>query len=328
MPSLLLCQYSTTTRRLSQELGVPDDCIRDSRGREPECLHAHTPYLLGACHDLGECGICSMLEPHGRMLSKMCHDFGESTTLGLADLTSELRRYGVAGVGAGANLYSERIAQFLNAVEEHQGNMLAYHRATRKGFKSDTVAVAEARGKLVHSGSELNRRFALELDAAARRLRPRQRTLMSDRKQMPDLVSKPRQASRLNVGSHIEASRLVKLSMNTRCIGRMAVVVDLGFRADEVFEAYQGGEDWQRKAFVESAGFAAGAYAGTLLTRSALTSLEVILSPTPVGWVLILGTGLAAVGYVVSGSTIADVFAKYIAGLSFDTFHSHRTPSP
>lgn len=328
MPSLLLCEYPTTTRRLCQDLGIPDDCIRDSYGREPERLHAHTPYLLGACHDLGEQGICSMLEPHGRVLSDMCRDFGESTTLGLADLTADLRRYGMAGVGAGANLYSERIAQFLDAVEKHQGNMLAYHRATRQGLKSDTAAVAEARDKLVHSGSELNRRFALELDAAARRLRPRQRTLMSDRKQMPELVSKARQASQLNVGSHIEASRLVELSKNTRCIGRMAVVVDLGFRADEVFEAYQAGEDWQRKAVVETAGVAAGVYAGTLLTRSALTAIGVVLAPTPVGWALILGTGLAAAGYVVSGSSLADLSAKYVAEHGFDAFAARRAPSP
>jgi hypothetical protein len=110
MPSLLLCQYSTTRQGLSQELGVPDDCIRDSRGREPERLHSHMPYLLGACHDSSEHTVCSMLEPHGRVLTEMCRELGESATLGLADLTSELRRYGLAGVGAGADLTRKRRA--------------------------------------------------------------------------------------------------------------------------------------------------------------------------------------------------------------------------
>ena len=355
MPSLLLSQYPTTTRRLSQDLGVPDDCIRESRGREPERLHAHTPYLLGACHDSSEHAICSMLEPHGRVLTEMCRELGESATLGLADLSSELRRYGLAGVGAGADLtrkrraapsflaptggrarrspalgalYSGRIGRFVEAVQEHQTNMLAYHQATRKGASADAAAVAEARSKLVRSGSDLNQRFALELDATTRRLRPRQRTLMSDRHQMPELVRKPNSVAQLNVGSHIEASRLVQLSRNTRIVGRTVVIVDLGLRADEVFEAYEAGEDWQRKAVVESAGFILSAVEGTLLTRAALISLQVILAPTPAGWALILGTGLAATAFVASGSSLADHFAKYVAELSFDAFHSHRTPSP
>ena len=190
------------------------------------------------------------------------------------------------------------------------------------------AAVAEARSKLVRSGSDLNQRFALELDATTRRLRPRQRTLMSDRHQMPELVRKPNSVAQLNVGSHIEASRLVQLSRNTRIVGRTVVIVDLGLRADEVFEAYEAGEDWQRKAVVESAGFTANVAAGIVLTRSALTALGVILAPTPVGWVLLLGTSLAAVGYVVSGSTLADLLVKYVAGRSVDLFRSHRTPAP
>jgi hypothetical protein len=205
--------------------------------------------------------------------------------------------------------------------------MQAYHRATRKGASPDAAAVAEARSKLVQSGSDLNQRFALELDATTRRLRPRQRTLMSDRRQMPELVRKPNSVAQLNVGSYIEANRLVQLSRNTRIVGRTVVIVDLGLRADEVFEAYEAGEDWQRKAVVESAGFSAGVYAGTLLTRTALTALGVILAPTPVGWVLLLGTGLAAVGFVVSGSALADLLAKEVAGLGFDTFAGRKTPS-
>ena len=206
--------------------------------------------------------------------------------------------------------------------------MLAYHRATRKGASADAAAVAEARSKLVRSGSDLNQRFALELDATTRRLRPRQRTLMSDRRQMPELVRKPNSVAQLIVGSHIEASRLVQLSRSTRIVGRTVVIVDLGLRADEVFDAYEAGEDWQRKAVVESAGFTANVAAGIVLTRSALTALGVILAPTPVGWVLLLGTSLAAVGYVVSGSTLADLFAKYVAGRSVDLIRSHRTPAP
>ncbi len=55
-----------------------------------------------------------------------------------------------------------------------------YHRATHKGARNDTAAVTEARSNLVRSGSDLNRRLALELDASTRPLR--QRTLTSDRK--------------------------------------------------------------------------------------------------------------------------------------------------
>lgn len=328
MPSLLLCRNPTASDSLCRDLGIPEGCIRDSRGGELEVLRSHTPYLLGACHDPGEHAVCSMLQPHGQLLTEMCFDFGASTTLGLADLTGELRRYGVAGVGAGADLYSGRIDQFVDAVREHQRNMVTYHQATRKGAANTKAALAEAHGKLVQSGSELNQRFARELELSTQRLRPRQRTLMSDRRQMPELVRKEHKVARLDVGSQIEAHGLVDMSRHTRLVGRTMVIVDLGLRADEVLEAYESGDDWQRKAFVESAGFAASVAAGRILTGAALATLDVMLAATPVGWVVILGAGLVAAGVIVAGSSIADYGVKYVAGVGYDFFGNGAAALP
>ena len=328
MPSLLLCRNPTATDSLCRDLGIPEDCIRDSRGGQPEVLRSHSPYLLGACHDPGEHAVCSMLQPHGQLLTEMCFDFGASTTLGLADLTGELRRYGVAGVGAGADLYSERIDQFVDAVREHQRNMVAYHQATRKGAANNKAALAEAHGKLVQSGSDLNRRFARELELSTQRLRPRQRTLMSDRRQMPDLVRQQRRVARLDVGSQIEAHAIVGLSRSTRFVGPTMVMVDLGMRVDDVFEAYESGDDWQRKAFVEAGGFTASFTAGRLLTGAALGTIEVMLAATPVGWIVILGVGLAATAAIVAGSSGADYLGKQIAASLYDFSTNRAAPSP
>ncbi|WP_018913840.1 hypothetical protein [Thiomonas sp. FB-6] len=136
---------------------------------------------------------------------------------------------------------------------------------------------------------------------------------MSDRRQMPDLVRKEHKVARLDVGSQIEAHGLVDMSRHTRLVGRTMVIVDLGLRTDEVFEAYESGDDWQRKAFVETAGFAASVTAGRLLTAAALGTIEVMLAATPVGWVVILGVGLAATATVVAGSSIADYWGKQFA---------------
>lgn len=107
---------------------------------------------------------------------------------------------------------------------------------------------------------------------------------------------------------------------------RTAASLDLC--ADEVFEAYESVDDWQRKASVESAGFAASFFAGRVMTGAALGTLEVLLAATPVGWVVILGAGLVAAGVIVAGSSIVDYGVKYVAGVGYDFFGNGAAALP
>ncbi len=320
MPSLLLCDYPTDTRSLCRELAIPDDCIRCHRGREPRSLSARVPYLLGACHEPWELDVCARLEPPGRMLTELCFDFGAPATLALSEIRQDLQRYGgyaLTGLGSGAALYSSRISRFLEAMHEHQRNMLAYHRATRPGYVADTAAAAAAHSDLVRSGHELNRRFALELEAATNRLRPRQRTYTSDRRQMPELVRRARRAKQLDVRSPIEATQLVELARAAKYVGRGVVAVDLGMRVNRVHEQHEARGDWQRSAVTEAAGFVISGMAGVALTGAAVQTLNVIALATPAGWVLVLG-GAALAGVITAGSILAGTGTEYVAGSIYD----------
>lgn len=328
MPSLLLCPRTTDVQSLSRDLGIPDDCIRCDRGLTPRDLSPRVPYLLGACHDLGELSVCSMLRPQGPMLTELCFDFGGPSTLALAEITAELRNYGsrgLSGIGAGAGLYSSRIENFVEAMRKHQDNMLAYRRATHAGDLADAAETAAARSRLVQSGSELNRRFAAEIAISTQRLRPRQRTLMSDRRQMPEIVGRTRKAARLDVASYIEAGELVTLARSTRRIGPWLVAIDLGIRADDVFDDYNAGRDWQRAALTEVSGAVAGAGAGALLTGAAAQALSAIAVLTPAGWALIFG-GVVLAGVIVGGSTAADRAANHAVGSVYDMFAKQQLP--
>ena len=66
---------------------------------------------------------------------------------------------------------------------------------------------------------------------------------------------------------------------------------------NNVHADYKAGKDWQRTAVTETVGFglgtAAGVIAGAAVTKAAL---GIALLSTPVGWVFVIGAGIAA-GY-------------------------------
>jgi hypothetical protein len=111
-----------------------------------------------------------------------------------------------------------------------------------------------------------------------------------------------------------------RLASKAKWTGYGALVVDAGFRAEDVYGQYKAGDNWQKSAAVESTAFAVevmgGAAAGSVATTVVATALGVALAATPVGWVIIVGAGLAA-GY--AGAVMGDSAGRYAANKVYET---------
>lgn len=319
MPTLLMCPATADAESLKVFHRVPDGGLRDRWGQEPRVLAPGVPYLLGSDAGFDESLYCTELEPWGSLLCDICQDFGCAATLGLAEISSDLRRYAsgeMPWMAAAAGVYEERIGSFSTAMKRHQEAIVAYHGATRHGAPKNLSKVA-ARDELLRSGFDLRERFYHELHSVTRNWYPRPTMLVSGSMRVPDRVRHSPKLSRLDVASKAELSRLVELARHTKYVGRGLVAIDLGMRANRVQEAYEGGGDWHRQAFVEAAGFGFGFGAGTVLTAATGSALELIVLATPAGWALIVG-GLAAVGVVAVGSMAGSRLGELGSGRIYD----------
>jgi hypothetical protein len=108
----------------------------------------------------------------------------------------------------------------------------------------------------------------------------------------------------------------------TNFLGNGLIVIDAGRRAGNVHLDYLAGQNWQRRAAVETVGFglstAAGLWVGQA-TIGAATGLGIAMLATPVGWCFIIGSALV-LGYVAAKA--GDWAGKELANLSYNTSSS------
>ncbi len=96
-----------------------------------------------------------------------------------------------------------------------------------------------------------------------------------------------RNIKKLNLTRSIEASTLGEFSKKAKIIAPGIIALDLGVRAYDVNEVYEQGGDWERAAFVESAGFVGSAVTGIAAINA---GVAIFIAMTPVGWVALIVT--------------------------------------
>ena len=329
MPTLLMCPGGAYASTLTDWDDVPEGSLRDRWGREPHRLSPRVPYLLGSDFGGDESGICGMLDPHGGLLCDLCQDFGGPTTVALAEISADLRRYASEGLGAAgavSDTYRARVARFAGAMQRHQEAVAAYHRATRAGAPGNPSRAA-AREALQRSGAELNQQFHRELELSTRGWYPRSRMVVSGGAQVPDRVRNTPKLSRLDVRSQTQASALVQLAQGAKYVNRGVVVIDAGMRIQRVQETADSGEDWHRQAAIESAGFVGAVLGGSMGTAIGGAALGAVMAMTPAGWVVIVA-GVAAAGITLTGTKTVGTAAELLVGGAYDSIRQFQEGRP
>jgi len=79
-------------------------------------------------------------------------------------------------------------------------------------------------------------------------------------------------------------------------------MVDAGRRINGVHNTYEAGGNWQKEAAIQAAGFGLGGAVGVKAGSGVVAGLTAIgLGLTPLGWVAIIGVGIAAGFFAAKG---------------------------
>jgi hypothetical protein len=326
MTTIILPRQPTQVDTLQRMLDLPPGCVHGLSPTPPNTLWPNAAYMLGESktnHDRLVLGLLSQ-QPENQTLGELSLTYGSENTRALAQLTNRMRGwepYGVAGVGATADVYARRMENLKKAVEAYQHASVEYHRISRSRATSG-IAKGAAQMRLSEAKANLNRRFRIELNTIKSRLPKRQRrTLRANDERMFERIRRTGRMSRLDIGSSVEGTDLVRFARHAKFLGNGLAVIDFGSRVGDIYAGYKEGGNWEREMFIQSSGFALSVGVGIAVTDAgmgALGALGVAVAATPLGWVLLVVGGLAVAGVAAASSVGMDRLAGQHAGSVYD----------
>lgn len=120
----------------------------------------------------------------------------------------------------------------------------------------------------------------------------------------------------INVANNAKAQQLARLATSVSYAGKGLIALDAGIRLKGVHHTYKQGGNWQREAAMQATGFGFGGAAGVFTGARVIAGLTTIgLGLTPVGWVVMIGVGMA-VGF--GAAYMIDRIAQDGAGRIYD----------
>jgi hypothetical protein len=216
--------------------------------------------------------------------------------------------------GAAATATQSRLDSFGKAVIKHHVALNKLH----QGFaaKLPRIELSRLENTVKSTVKALNTSFQTELNKYYPHSAGRRGTIMTNADRAIGMAKGARTYQSLNISNGAQFSKVLNFSKVANYAGKGALIFDAGIRVKGVRAHQESGKDWQRKAVMEITGFGLGAAAGAFTGAAIISSsVGIALMATPVGWVFVIGTGIAAGYFMAKGF---DTIGKGVAGYAYD----------
>ena len=207
-------------------------------------------------------------------------------------------------VGAGSTASEARLNGFQKALVKYQHALEALHKHKGVG-RGPSAANSALKSQVRMTYNNLQIQYQAELNKVASpgSLGKNRGNALSSADRGIALAQ--RRGRGINVASNNQALQISRLATGVSYAGKGLIALDAGIRINGVHNTYKQGGNWQREAAIQTAGFGAAGAAGLWVGAEVVAGLTMIgLGLTPVGWVVLIGVGLAAgfgAAYVTDG---------------------------
>jgi hypothetical protein len=314
-----------------------------------DIMPAYKPYLLsvGINDTRFHQQMCTIPEEELTVIAETAQHYGDMT-VPIAELVENeiipflhnYQDFGLPASSAVIGAMSEQATGLHKALAKYQAALVDLHNTSKtqqqqsgaraKSAYNPVIKQKVARVKLAHA--ELNGMFKHQLERyAAIHKSSKVQSVLSDVNNWINIArdgkdmrgssrGSLRTAQSLTISSSKQVSTLSNYAKHARLGGSALIVVDAGLRVNKVRSARAKGQDANRVAVTEGAGFVASTTAG-ILTAKLTVGLGIALSVTPLGLFVLIGVGLTT-GYI--ASTTMDSAAKQLAGNGYDLITGNR----
>jgi hypothetical protein len=218
-------------------------------------------------------------------------------------------------LGAGATASEVRLNGFQKALIAYQDALVALNKHKGVG-RGASAAQVELKNKVRLAYNELQTKYQVELKkyASPDSLGKNRGNALAGAERGITLAQ--RRGRGINVASNTQALQIARMAKGISYTGRGFVVLDAGIRVHGVNNVYKQGGNWQREAAIQVTGFGAGGAAGMAVGKAVVLGLTTIgLGLTPVGWVVLIGAGVAA---GVGAAYVTESVSKGVAAAIWD----------
>lgn len=315
MTEILLCNNPVRTHSLQKHCGISADDLVGFDSTKPPVLHPYRPYLVGQNPSVTDRSLLRRLSyrPVSRELTKLSLSFGGDNVVALADITSKLRDYNIGLMGASTTVYANRLEGFGGAVKNYQAALMDYRHAVKSNLP--TKALAKQTAHAAFQKMQTNFRHEVGSVTVRSRALARRGTPLTSSTRATDIARSSRRVTKLNVMSQVQASNLIKFGRYTNYLGNGLALIDFGGRIGNIYSSYQVDEEWERVLFNESSSFALSAIAGALTVKA---GLAILIAATPVGWVALIGGGVAIAGAAAGTSMLTNSITNKNSDAAYD----------
>ncbi|MFU2510557.1 hypothetical protein [Pseudoalteromonas sp. ASV78] len=212
-----------------------------------------------------------------------------------------------------------RLSTFGKAILKYQTSLIEIRKASQN--KLPKLELIKLGNKAKQAHLELNTEFKREMVKFKGKVKASARgNIWSNAQRGIDTARSARSSAPLQLTSIANIQHLRKLEQGSNIAGKFVIAIDAGIRADNVYNDYKAGKDWQRRAVVETTGFGFGTAAGAFVGGATITAgVGIAIAMGPVGWVILIGAGLGA-GY--AAGKAGDSTGQAFAGMLYDTSSS------
>lgn len=196
------------------------------------------------------------------------------------------------GIGAAAGGWAARDKVLMNQLTAYEKALLDVRKAHQSKQPGQVLRRYEDEARA--AWRRLNEQFRVALEKHFAKVKGRG-TIWSSADRGIEIAKSHRDDTKLNLSGSRDIALLRGLARASDIVGNSMLVLEVGARGKKVVDQYRQGGDWMRTATVQSTGLAAsvmGGYFGAGMATEA--AIAIGLAATPLGWVMVLGVGIAA----------------------------------
>ena len=232
-------------------------------------------------------------------------------------------------VGAGTTASHARLTGFQKALVEYQKALIALseYGQSKKTGRPAAAKKSQLKAAVQKAYQHLQTTYQAELKKmVGPKAWGKNRGSALSSAQRGINVATHRKYRHLHIENGKQAMQLSRLAKGINYAGNGMIILDAGIRVNRVHSSYNNGEDWHKELSMQTTGFGTGAAIGILAGRASTTLLTTGLTAIgltlgPVGWLVIIGTSVAA-GYY--AGKYADKLAQGAAGKIYDKSRVRR----
>jgi len=234
-----------------------------------------------------------------------------------SEIAPLVRSESIGAVGAAATAMDSRLSEFSKSAIKVQQALEKVREGSKAKIPKHQMTMLENIAK--NLGKELNLKFQTEITKFLGKVKTGRRgTVYTNIQGGINKAKSGRSIKPIQFTSGKAFENMRHFERGANFLGKGLIVLDAGVRTGKVHLDYLAGQNWQRRAAVETVGFGLSTVAGLWVgqaTIGAATGLGIAMLATPVGWCFIIGSALV-LGY--AAAKAGDWMGQGTAGYIYD----------